>query len=229
MVVKGLVKGLCMRESLPYNPRPRWVGAERSASDSLSEEGPVGAFVFLDRRYLCALGRFGRAFGPFFVGGRLETALHDRLIARFEPVLKDAGYELVEVEFVMGPGGGTLRVYIDSPEGIDLDDCAEASHLISELLDADDPFPGAYSLEVSSPGLDRVLRTPEHFARFVDNRVKVELRGAARRAQALHRGAAPDGRREHRDGRGQFFREHEDRGDCEGETRSAVTRMVARP
>ena len=47
--------------------------------------------------------------------------------------------------------------------------------MVSELLDAEDPFPGAYSLEVSSPGLDRVLRTPEHFARFVDSRVKVEL------------------------------------------------------
>jgi ribosome maturation factor RimP len=110
----------------------------------------------------------------------METALHDRLIALFEPGLKDAGYELVEVEFVPGQGGGTLRIYIDIPEGvkadgIDLDDCEAASHLISELLDANDPFPGAYSLEVSSPGLDRVLRTPEHFARFVDNRVKVEL------------------------------------------------------
>ena len=102
-------------------------------------------------------------------------ALHDRLIARFEPVLGEMGYELVEVEFVSGQGGGTLRIYIDGPEGIDVDDCAEASHALSELLDADDPFPGAYSLEVSSPGLDRVLRTPEHFARFVDNRVKVEL------------------------------------------------------
>jgi ribosome maturation factor RimP len=49
------------------------------------------------------------------------------------------------------------------------------SHVLSELLDAEDPFPGRYSLEVSSPGTDRVLRTPEHFARFVDNRVKVEL------------------------------------------------------
>jgi len=105
----------------------------------------------------------------------VETALHDRLIALFEPVLKDSGYELVEVEFVPGAGGGTLRVYIDTPEGIDLDDCEAASHLVSDLLDANDPFPGAYSLEVSSPGLDRVLRTPEHFARFVDNRVKVEL------------------------------------------------------
>ncbi len=109
----------------------------------------------------------------------METALHDRLISLFEPVLNEIGYELVEVEFVAGQGGGTLRIYIDHSEGIDVDDCGEASHALSELLDADDPFPGSsYSLEVSSPGLDRVLRTPEHFARFVENRVKVELKVA---------------------------------------------------
>ena len=111
--------------------------------------------------------------------GDVETVLHDRLIARFEPVLQGLGFELVEVEFVPGPGGGTLRVYIDKPPeaevGIDVEDCASVSHVLSELLDADDPFPGRYSLEVSSPGTDRVLRTPEHFARFVDERVKVEL------------------------------------------------------
>ena len=105
----------------------------------------------------------------------MDTALHDRLIARFEPVLAEAGYELVEIEFVTGQGGATLRIYIDSPEGIDVDDCAAASKPLSDLLDVEDPFPGEYSLEVSSPGLDRVLRTAEHFARFVDNRVKVEL------------------------------------------------------
>jgi ribosome maturation factor RimP len=105
----------------------------------------------------------------------VETALHDRLIASFEPVLSGLGFELVEVEFVPGPGGGALRVYIDSPEGIDVEDCADASRVLSDLLDTDDPFPGRYSLEVSSPGTDRILRTPEHFARFVDSRVKVEL------------------------------------------------------
>lgn len=105
----------------------------------------------------------------------MDTALHDRLIAQLEPVLAELGYELVEVEFVPGRGGGTLRIYIDSPEGIDVDDCGAVSHAVSELLDANDPFPGAYSLEVSSPGLDRVLRTAQHFAQFVDSRVKVEL------------------------------------------------------
>jgi len=106
----------------------------------------------------------------------VDTALHDRLIARFEPVLAERGYELIEIEFVPGPGGGTLRIYIDSPEGIDVDDCGDVSHVVSEMLDTDDPIPGAYSLEVSSPGLDRVLRTPAHFAQFADNRVKVELK-----------------------------------------------------
>jgi ribosome maturation factor RimP len=101
--------------------------------------------------------------------------MHDRLIALFEPILAEAGYELIEVEFVAGQGGATLRIYIDGPDGVDVDDCAAASHLLSDLLDVEDPIPGAYSLEVSSPGLDRILRKPEHFARFVDNRVKVEL------------------------------------------------------
>ena len=105
----------------------------------------------------------------------MDTAVHDRLIARFEPELQGLGYELVEVEFAPGPGGGTLRFYIDKSEGIDAEDCAKVSHALLDSIEADDPLPGDYSIEVSSPGLDRVLRTAEHFARFVDNRVKVEL------------------------------------------------------
>jgi ribosome maturation factor RimP len=108
----------------------------------------------------------------------VDTAVHDRLIARFEPELQQLGYELVEVEFAPGPGGGTLRFYIDKPQesgGIDAEDCAAVSRALLDSIEADDPLPGDYAIEVSSPGLDRVLRTPEHFARFVDSRVKVEL------------------------------------------------------
>jgi len=112
----------------------------------------------------------------------VDTAVHDRLIARFEPELHGLGYELVDVEFEPGPGGGTLRFYIDLPpeteKGIDAEDCAKASHALLDSIEADDPLPGDYSIEVSSPGLDRVLRTREHFARFVDHRVKVELAAA---------------------------------------------------
>ena len=105
----------------------------------------------------------------------MDTAAHDRLIARFEPELQGLGYELIEVEFAPGPGGGTLRFYIDKAEGIDAEDCAKVSHALLDSIEADDPLPGDYSIEVSSPGLDRALRTPAHFSQFVDNRVKVEL------------------------------------------------------
>jgi ribosome maturation factor RimP len=68
-----------------------------------------------------------------------------------------------------------LRLYIDAPPGISLDDCERVSKQVSAILDAEDPIPGHYTLEVSSPGLDRVLRTPEHFRRFAGNRIKLQL------------------------------------------------------
>lgn len=86
------------------------------------------------------------------------------------------GYELVGVElFQRGGGASTLRVYIDHPQGITLDDCAAVSHQLSGVLDVEDPIPGHYDLEVSSPGLDRPLVFPEHFERFVGHRVKLRL------------------------------------------------------
>jgi len=86
------------------------------------------------------------------------------------------GYELVGVElFQRGGGASTLRVYIDHPRGITLDDCESVSHQLSAVLDVEDPIPGHYDLEVSSPGLDRPLVFPEHFQRFLGHRVKVRL------------------------------------------------------
>ncbi len=69
----------------------------------------------------------------------------------------------------------TLRVYIDSPEGVDVDDCADVSRQLSAILDVEDPIAGEYSLEVSSPGLDRPLVLPEHYRRFVGETVKLTL------------------------------------------------------
>lgn len=110
----------------------------------------------------------------------MVTSLTERLISRLEPVVERAGFELVDLEFVAGRNA-TLRLYIDRVDresGVDVDDCAAVSHEVSAALDADDPIPQAYSLEVSSPGFDRVLRTPAHFARFVGARVWVELLAA---------------------------------------------------
>jgi ribosome maturation factor RimP len=91
-------------------------------------------------------------------------------------VVESMGYELVGVEY-LGRGGdrAILRVYIDQEAGITLEDCAEVSHQLSGVLDVEDPIPGRYSLEVSSPGLNRPLVYPEHFERFRGHRVKLRL------------------------------------------------------
>ena len=101
--------------------------------------------------------------------------LRDQLGELLGPVVHGLGYELWEIEYAPRTGGGLLRLYIDSPEGISVDDCERVSHGVSETLDAADPIPSHYTLEVSSPGLDRVLRTREHFERFAGERVKLEM------------------------------------------------------
>src|SRR5580658_4393173 len=115
--------------------------------------------------------------GLFLFSALIMTApLRDKLIALTEPLLAQLGYELVDLEYVPGRTQAVVRVFIDRPEGVGLDDCERASHEISALLDVEDPVPVAYTLEVSSPGLDRVLRTPAHFQRFVGERIWLELR-----------------------------------------------------
>jgi ribosome maturation factor RimP len=101
--------------------------------------------------------------------------LRDQLAELLEPVVSGLGYELWELEYSPRAGGGLLRVYIDSPAGIGLDDCEKVSRTVSDTLDAADPIPGQYTLEVSSPGLDRVLRTRAHFQRFAGARVRLEM------------------------------------------------------
>lgn len=103
--------------------------------------------------------------------GRQDKQLH----ALIEPAVTVLGYELVGVEFLPSRNRSLLRVYIDSTQGVSLNDCARASHQISGVLDVADPIAGEYALEVSSPGLNRPLFTPEHFERFAGSRVRVRL------------------------------------------------------
>lgn len=105
----------------------------------------------------------------------MPATLRERLIALIEPLIGRLGYELVELEHTSGRGSAVVRLFIDGAEGVGLADCERVSREVSALLDVEDPIPSAYTLEVSSPGLDRVLRTPAHFARFVGSRVAVEL------------------------------------------------------
>jgi ribosome maturation factor RimP len=100
----------------------------------------------------------------------------DELAKLLEPTVERLGYELVDLEARLGGKGGLVRVFIDKPGGIDLDDCETVSRAVSALLDVEDPVPGNYNLEVSSPGLDRKLTKVEHFQRFEGETVKVQMR-----------------------------------------------------
>ena len=100
----------------------------------------------------------------------------DELATLLEPTVERLGYELSDLEVRLGGKNGLVRVFIDRPEGIGLDDCEKVSLAVSALLDVEDPLPGNYNLEVSSPGLDRKLTKVEHFQRFTGETVKVSLR-----------------------------------------------------
>ena len=95
-----------------------------------------------------------------------------------EPEVAALGCELVELEFHPHRGGGLLRIYIDrtggATEQVTVEDCEAVSRRVSATLDVADPIAGEYTLEVSSPGLDRPLRTRAHFERFAGSRVRVE-------------------------------------------------------
>jgi len=101
---------------------------------------------------------------PLHIGEMLESAINS------------LGYELVGVEYRSGGhGGGLLRVYIDSEQGISVDDCQTVSYQVSGILDVNDPIPGHYTLEVSSPGMDRLLFRPDDYRRFAGSLVKLRL------------------------------------------------------
>ena len=93
-----------------------------------------------------------------------------------EPSIERLGYELTDIELKLGGRSGLLRIYIDKDDGVDIDDCEVVSHQVSAILDVEDPIPGNYTLEVSSPGLDRTLTKPAHFRRFMGEDIKVKLR-----------------------------------------------------
>ena len=93
------------------------------------------------------------------------------------PLAEQEGLELIDVE-LGGPGGRQiLRLFIDKTGGVSLDDCTSISRAVSAALDVEDLIAGTYDLEVSSPGLDRPLKTPEHFQKFAGKRVRVKTFG----------------------------------------------------
>lgn len=120
------------------------------------------------------------------------------------PAVEQLGYELCDIEVKLGGRDGVVRVFIDNPDGVGLEDCEVVSRRISAILDVEDPLPGHYVLEVSSPGLDRRLTKPAHFQRFTGEDVRIKLRlpidgrrnfrGALRAADDEHIEIEVDGR-----------------------------------
>lgn len=103
------------------------------------------------------------------------ATLEQKLTELISAPVEALGFELVGIEFIRGRMS-TLRIYIDSENGISVDDCADVSHQVSAVLDVEDPITTAYNLEVSSPGLDRPLFSAEHYERFIGEEVSLTLR-----------------------------------------------------
>lgn len=108
----------------------------------------------------------------------MARASSEVLLRIVEPVVQSLGCELWGLEYHPGRRRGVLRIYIDKPGGVTLDDCERVSRQVSSVLDVEDPIPNEYNLEVSSPGMDRPLYTLAQFAEFAGERVKVRLREA---------------------------------------------------
>lgn len=90
-----------------------------------------------------------------------------------EEIISNSDLELVDVEYVKEQTGWVLRVFLDKPEGVDLDDCRSVSKKLDQKLDEEDPIPGSYSLEVSSPGLERPLKKALDYERFAGKKIQL--------------------------------------------------------
>ena len=106
---------------------------------------------------------------------KIEQTVYDLAL----PVVEEAGLELWDVEYVREAGQRYLRVYLDGPEGVDLDDCERVSRILDPMLDEADPIPDSYVFEVGSAGCERQLKRPSDFERFLGELVEVKLYSAA--------------------------------------------------
>ena len=97
------------------------------------------------------------------------------LNTRLETLLVSMGYDYVGAEVLPMNGSKVFRIFIDSPNGVSVDDCSKVSRQVSAMMDVEDPFQSRYSLEVSSPGIDRPLFELKHFEQHVGSQVKIRL------------------------------------------------------
>ncbi|WP_347987920.1 ribosome maturation factor RimP [Methylomonas sp. AM2-LC] len=109
----------------------------------------------------------------------------EHLVDLIEPIVEGLGYECVGIEYNPHPQHGLLRVYIDSENGILVDDCSKVSHQLSGVLDVEDPIQGNYQLEVSSPGADRPFFKLSQFQHYIGGTVTINLFSAIDKRKKL--------------------------------------------
>jgi ribosome maturation factor RimP len=119
-----------------------------------------------------------------------KDTLYSQIEELFRPLLESMGLRLWGLQ-VPASRGGTLRVYIDAPEGVTIDQCAQASRHLSHVLDAEDPIPGSYTLEVSSPGLERPFFSLDQLREYLGSEVRLKT-GAAVQGRKKWRGRIQD-------------------------------------
>ena len=105
----------------------------------------------------------------------MMSRIEQELMELLEPAVAAMGCELIGIIYRGSPKHALLRLYIDKPGGVDLDDCTRVSHHVSGVLDVEDPISTSYTLEVSSPGLDRPIFKPSDYNRFAGERVRLRL------------------------------------------------------
>jgi ribosome maturation factor RimP len=106
---------------------------------------------------------------------KFKQMKQDKLTELLAPIVEDLGYIFWGIEYQVRKADALLRVYIDHENGISVDDCASVSHEVSGILDVEEPITMAYILEVSSPGMDRILFSASQFEKFIGSYVKIKL------------------------------------------------------
>lgn len=116
------------------------------------------------------------AISPLFFDDKLymNEKMLENINAKIEPIISNDGFEIIELEYKNEPGGQVLRIYIDSPNGITLEDCISVTRSIEDVIEIEELVPNSYRLEVSSPGWNRPLRKAADFDRFKGSEIKLE-------------------------------------------------------
>lgn len=108
----------------------------------------------------------------------MSDSIYSAVELLVQPYLEENGFELVDIEYVKEGSNWFLRVFVDKPGGIDIDDCGSISEYLSARLDENDPIPNAYFLEVSSPGAERPLKKPQDFVQALNKNVYIKTNDA---------------------------------------------------